>query len=47
VKVISDKLEQGGFELLNEGLRVQWNPDTQAKEDCFDFGKTLGEALKS
>ncbi|HAE23083.1 MAG TPA: MBL fold hydrolase [Spirochaetaceae bacterium] len=47
VKVLSDKLEQGGFELLNEGLRVQWNPDTQAKENCFNFGKSVGEALKS
>jgi flavorubredoxin len=47
VKVISDKLEQGGFELLNEGLRAQWNPDTQAKENCFNFGKSIGEALKS
>jgi flavorubredoxin len=47
VKVLSGKLEQGGFELLNEGLRVQWNPDTQAKENCFNFGKSVGEALKS
>ena len=47
VKVLSDKLEQGGFELLNEGLRVQWNPDVQAKETCFNFGKSIGEALKA
>lgn len=47
VKVLSDKLEEGGFELLNEGLRVQWNPDNQAKENCFNFGKSIGETLKS
>ncbi|MBG0779128.1 MAG: anaerobic nitric oxide reductase flavorubredoxin [Desulfotignum balticum] len=47
VKVLSDKLEQGGFELLNEGLREKWNPDTQAKENCFNFGKAIGETLKS
>ncbi len=47
VKMISDKLEQGGFELLNEGLREKWNPDSQAVENCFNFGKSIGEALKS
>ncbi len=46
VKMISDKLKQGGFELLNEGLREKWNPDTQAVENCFNFGKSIGEALK-
>ncbi len=47
VKVISDKLEQGGFELLNEGLREKWNPNSQAVENCFNFGKSIGETLKS
>lgn len=47
VKVISDRLEQGKFELLNEGLREKWKPDTQAVENCFNFGKSVGETLKS
>jgi len=45
--LISDKLEQGGFELLNQGLREKWNPDTQAAANCFNFGKSIGETLKS
>jgi len=47
VKVISEKLEQAGFTLLNDGLREKWNPNTQAVENCFNFGKSIGETLKS
>jgi flavorubredoxin len=47
VKLISEKLEQAGFTILNDGLREKWNPDTQAVENCFNFGKSIGEILKS
>lgn len=45
-KLISSELSKGGFELLNEGLRVTWNPDSEAEANCLEFGRSIGEALK-
>lgn len=45
-KLISSELTKGGFELLNEGLRVTWNPDSDAEASCLELGKNVGEALK-
>ncbi|MHB8072952.1 anaerobic nitric oxide reductase flavorubredoxin [Desulfosporosinus fructosivorans] len=45
-KLISTELEHGGFELINEGLRVTWNPDDESSNKCLDFGQSIGQALK-
>ena len=45
-KLISNELEHGGFELLNEGLKVTWNPDDESLIKCQEFGRTIGEPLK-
>lgn len=45
-KLISTELEHGGFELLNEGLKVAWNPDNETIASCQEFGSTIGESLK-
>jgi len=45
-KLISTELEHGGFELLNEGLKVTWNPDDESLIKCQEFGQSIGEALK-
>ncbi|MBC2727479.1 anaerobic nitric oxide reductase flavorubredoxin [Desulfosporosinus sp.] len=45
-KLISSELSKGGFELLNEGLRVTWNPDSDAEASCLELGRSVGEALK-
>ncbi|HBW35398.1 anaerobic nitric oxide reductase flavorubredoxin [Desulfosporosinus sp. BICA1-9] len=45
-KLISTELEHAKFELLNEGLRVTWNPDDESLIKCQEFGRTIGEALK-
>lgn len=45
-KLISTELEHAKFELINEGLRVTWNPDDDALIKCQEFGRTIGEALK-
>ena len=42
VKLINDQLEKAGFELLNEGLKLTWNPDKTQKEQAIEFGRTLG-----
>ncbi len=45
VKIISKRLEDAGFEILDEGLKVNWNPDEAAMEQCVAFGKKLASKL--
>ncbi|MDD5344274.1 MAG: anaerobic nitric oxide reductase flavorubredoxin [Smithella sp.] len=46
IKIISDKLEESGFRLLNDGIREKWNPDNQAMDNCIFFGKEIALNLK-
>ncbi len=46
VKVINELMEAGGFEIINEGYRNQWNPDGDALKAAVDFGKALAGVLK-
>lgn len=46
VKFISTELQESGFEVLNDGLKVLWNPDESALLNCQEFGKNFGESLK-
>lgn len=39
VAMITERLRQGGFELVNDGLREFWNPDDQALANCVSFGR--------
>ena len=41
VKIISESLEKSGFQVVDEGLKVLWNPDDENIERCVDFGKKL------
>lgn len=45
VHVISESLESAGFELLNGGIKSQWNPDGESLNRCIEFGKEI--ALKT
>lgn len=45
VKLIGDHLAKAGFELVNDGLRVLWNPDQEAVEKCIDLGKEFAKSL--
>jgi len=44
VKVLNDSLSEAGFEVINEGLKNQWNPDEKAKELARELGKTIAKA---
>ena len=46
VKELNILLEKSKFELLNEGIRVLWNPDDENRQKCADFGKDIGLQLK-
>jgi flavorubredoxin len=39
VKIISAVLEESGFDVIDEGLRVMWNPDDEGITKCVKFGK--------
>jgi anaerobic nitric oxide reductase flavorubredoxin len=41
VKIISEKLKEGGFQLLNDGIREKWNPDTEGVDNCVRFGQEI------
>lgn len=41
VKVLSEQLQNAGFELVNEGLRNQWNPDRSGQENAIEFGRKI------
>ncbi|MBF0121183.1 MAG: anaerobic nitric oxide reductase flavorubredoxin [Desulfobacterales bacterium] len=47
VKVISERLKSGGFELLNDGVREKWNPNAEGIENSTKFGREIGLKLKS
>ncbi len=46
VKMISEKLKEGGFALVNDGLNELWAPDGKGREECVNFGKALVPQLK-
>jgi anaerobic nitric oxide reductase flavorubredoxin len=46
VKMITEKLREGGFEIVGDGIRELWNPDEQGRENCLNFGKTFALHLK-
>ena len=41
VKIISGILEESGFDVIDEGLRVMWNPDDESITKCAEFGKQI------
>jgi flavorubredoxin len=43
VKMINGLLEKAGFEVMDEGIRVLWNPDGEAVNKCIDYGKQLAD----
>ena len=42
-KIISENLESAGFELVDNGIRVMWNPDNESITKCIEYGKKLAD----
>ena len=38
-KLISESLRSAGFDLVDDGIRVMWNPDSSSVEKCAEYGK--------
>jgi hypothetical protein len=43
--MINGLLEEGGFKVMDEGIRELWNPDKEACKRCIDFGKEFVKNL--
>ena len=40
-KLITEELQKSGFDTVNEGLKIMWNPDDEMKKECIKFGENL------
>ena len=45
VKIILDVLEKSGFHVVDDGLKIMWNPDEENIKQCIEYGKKLSELL--
>ena len=43
--VLEESLRKTKLDLIEPGIKVLWNPDEDAKKECFDFGKAFAEKL--
>jgi len=46
VAMITERLREGGFTLVTDGVKELWNPDEQGLENCMNFGKDFAQQLK-
>lgn len=44
VGMLSDHLKASGLELINDGLKLLWKPDSDAVQVCREFGQQIGMA---
>ncbi|SDK35475.1 Flavorubredoxin [Maridesulfovibrio ferrireducens] len=45
-KAIANRLDEAGFELVGEGLKIMWQPDDEASEKCREFGRQFVSSFK-
>ncbi len=43
IGMLGDKLGEAGFEVVHSGLRLLWNPDAEALQNCIAFGREFAE----
>lgn len=41
LKLLNEEIKKCGFESVDEGLRVLWNPDEAALKQCFELGERI------
>jgi anaerobic nitric oxide reductase flavorubredoxin len=46
VKILNSILTAAGFAVVNDGLKVQWNPDQETRTSCLDFGRAYINTFK-
>lgn len=43
VSLITETLRDSGFGIINDGLKVLWNPDKESRTACVEFGKSIAK----
>ncbi|MFH2219935.1 MAG: flavodoxin domain-containing protein [Pseudomonadota bacterium] len=46
VKLINKELEEMQFDVIDPGVRVQYVPDQEGRDACFELGRKIGKAVK-
>jgi flavorubredoxin len=46
VKLIKKELEEMKFDIIDPGIRIQYVPDQDGKDACFELGRKIGKAIK-
>ncbi|MFC1811139.1 FprA family A-type flavoprotein [Thermodesulfobacteriota bacterium] len=46
VKLINKELEEMKFDVIDPGVRIQYVPDKEGKDACFELGQKIGKAVK-
>jgi len=46
LKLLTEELQKGGFEIMDDGIRLLWTPDEESLGQCVEMGKRIGENLK-
>lgn len=41
IRVLGELLEKAGFTMIDDGLKVLWNPTEKSKQQCSDFGRKI------
>ena len=42
---IEERLQEAGFELAAEALKVKWAPDSETRKQCIEYGKAFAEKV--
>jgi flavorubredoxin len=45
VKLINNELKQMNFNLINDGLKIQYIPDDAGLDECFKLGQKIAGAI--
>jgi anaerobic nitric oxide reductase flavorubredoxin len=45
VRMIAELLKKSGFEVVDEGIKEEWNPDEDAMARCVSYGENIGKTL--
>ena len=46
VAMITERLREGGFTLVTDGVKELWNPDEQGLVNCVSFGRDFAQQVK-
>ena len=46
VSVINENLKDSNFNIIDDGLKVLWNPDEESRMKCIEYGKKIGNEFK-